>query len=332
MRAALILRLARTRRTAMVCSVTRKDRATSLVDRPPSSRRVSATCASVDSAGWQQVKMRRSRSSSTGTASSGMPGSLVPGERTATSLSSSRPRDSRRRRSMARLRAVVVIQPPGLGGRPSPSHLPRAMTNASCTASSATSMSPKTRIRAATDRPDSSRKIRPTWASPGLGAALAPGTPSGPEFVPERANLDRSPDDGTRLGRPDERCVEILSGDDVEAAEVFPRLRERPVGREHLAAGHAHDGGGAGFVQPATKDPRARRLHLRLQGHDLLVGLPHLLVVHRLGGLAIDAVDGQQVLRHGDPPHGRALPASHPGYERVPPRLTPTQRKLVRGG
>ena len=38
-------------------------------------------------------------------------------------LSSSRSRDSRRSRSIARLRAVVVIQPPGLGGRPSRGHL-----------------------------------------------------------------------------------------------------------------------------------------------------------------------------------------------------------------
>ena len=56
---------------------------------------------------------------------------------------------------------------------------------------------------------------------------------------------------------------------------------------------------GAGFVQASAEDPRARRLHLRLQGHNLLVGLPHLLVGDRLGGLAVDAMDGQQVLRHG---------------------------------
>jgi len=72
---------------------------------------------------------------------------------------------------MARLRAVVVIQPPGFGGRPSSGHLSRATVNASCTASSATSMSPKMRIRAATDRPDSSRKIRPIWASSIVGKA-----------------------------------------------------------------------------------------------------------------------------------------------------------------
>src|SRR5919106_3865924 len=62
----LILRLARARRCAIAASVTRKERATSLIERPPSSRRVSATCASVESAGWQQVKIRRSRSSRTG--------------------------------------------------------------------------------------------------------------------------------------------------------------------------------------------------------------------------------------------------------------------------
>src|SRR5881227_2820826 len=59
MRAALIFRLARARRCAIAGSATRKDRATSVVDSPPSSRRVSATCASVESAGWQQVKMRK---------------------------------------------------------------------------------------------------------------------------------------------------------------------------------------------------------------------------------------------------------------------------------
>ena len=87
MRAALILRLARARRVAIVGSVTRKERATSLVVRPPSRRSVSATCASVESAGWQQVKMRRRRSSCTGLVSSGWRGRRFPGVSTATSLS-----------------------------------------------------------------------------------------------------------------------------------------------------------------------------------------------------------------------------------------------------
>src|SRR5712691_2735673 len=309
-RAALILRLARTRRCAIVASVTRKALATSLVDRPPSSRRVSATCASVESAGWQHVKIRRSRSSCTEPTSTGMPGSSLPGASTATSPSSCRSRDSRRKRSMARLRAVVVIQPPGLGGRPSSGHLRNATANASCTASSATSMSPKTRISAATDRPDSSRKIRPTSAWSSSGAASR--TLSSLEDA-ERTDLDRPPNGRGGLRRPGERSIEVLGLDDVETTEVFLGLREGTVGGQHLAPVHTHDGSGVGFVQGAGEDPGAGRLHLLVEDLDLLPGLLHLFVGHRLADLALDTVNGQKIVRHGVPPRdGRVLPASHP--------------------
>ncbi len=59
---------------------------------------------------------------------------------------------------MARLRAVVVIQPPGFGGTPVTGHRSAAMANASATASSARSMSPRTRIKVAVQRPASRRK------------------------------------------------------------------------------------------------------------------------------------------------------------------------------
>ena len=49
----------------MVGAGTRKARAISSVERPPSVRSVRATCASSASAGWQHVKIRRSRSSGT---------------------------------------------------------------------------------------------------------------------------------------------------------------------------------------------------------------------------------------------------------------------------
>src|SRR6266516_2871381 len=298
MRAALILRLARARRCAIAGSVTRNDLATSLVDAPPSRRRVSATCASVERAGWQQVKMRRSRSSCTGPSFPGKPGSSLSGGSSAASPSSSRPRDSRRRRSMARLRAVVVIQAPGLGGRPAPVHLRRATANASCTASSARSMSPKTRIRAATDRPDSSRKIRPTSASSSFRAAATSPTLSGLGYVSERADLDRLRDCCGGLRRPGERGVEVFGLDDVEAAEVFLRFRKGAVGGQHLVVGHAHDRGGVGFVQGAAEEPGACRLHLLLEDADPLHELPHLLLAQWLAGLALDGVHGQQVVRH----------------------------------
>src|SRR5438270_9710687 len=257
--------------------------------------------------------MSRSRSSGTGPPSEPSP---FPPESTATSPSSSRPRVSRRRRSIARLRAVVVIQPPGFGGRPSSGHLRSATVKASCTASSATSMSPKTRMSDATDRPDSSRKIRPTSAS------STPCTASGLGHVAERADLDRLRDACGGLRRPGERSVEVRGLDDVEAAEVLLRLREGTVGGQHLTAGRAHDRGSVGFAQRAAEDPGAGRLQLLLEGADPLHELPHLVVAHRGLSLALDAVDGQQVLRHGDPlcPGGRVPPLTH--YERASPRLT----------
>src|SRR5215211_4866620 len=286
MRAAVILCLARTRRRPIVDSVTRKALATCLVDRPPSSRKVSASCASVDSAGWQQVKISRSRSSGTGPTSWGVAGSPPPGASTATSLRSCRPRDSRRRRSRAWLRAVVVIQPPGLGGTPSHGHLPRATAKASWTASSARSMSPKARIRAASDRPDSSRKIRPTSAGSSPAAASPSSTPSGLESR-ERTDLDRHLDGPGDPRRPTERDIQVLGLDDVEAAQVFLGLHEGAVGGHHLAARHPYHGGSGGFVQAAGDDPGAARLHLLLEGAELLVGLRHLLIGHGLAGLAL---------------------------------------------
>src|SRR5215211_1159709 len=327
MRAAVILCLARTRRRPIVDSVTRKALATCLVDRPPSSRKVSASCASVDSAGWQQVKISRSRSSGTGPTSWGVAGSPPPGASTATSLRSCRPRDSRRRRSRAWLRAVVVIQPPGLGGTPSHGHLPRATAKASWTASSARSMSPKTRIRAASDRPDSSRKIRPTSA--GSSPAAASPTPSGLESR-KRTDLDRHLDGSGDPRRPGERGVQVLGLDDVEAAQVLLGLHERPVGGHHLAACHAHHGGGVGFVQAAGDDPGARRPHLLLEDAELLVGLGHLLVGHRLANLALDTVDRQQVVRHGVLPLVAGTSRLSPNYEQAPPRLTRRPKKSRR--
>ena len=156
------MRLARTMRCAMALSLLRKARAISAVLRPPRLRRVSATRASIASAGWQQVKISRRRSSaispspSPGTAS----GSACSASSRSSAASLSRSTPSRRRRSIARLRATWVIQAPGLAGTPSRGQRSRATTKASWTASSATSKSPVTRISVATARPDSCRKVR----------------------------------------------------------------------------------------------------------------------------------------------------------------------------
>src|SRR2546429_579550 len=192
---------------------------------------------------------------------------------------------------MARFRAVVVIQPPGLGGRPSPGHLRRATANASWTASSAASMSPKARMRDATDLPYSSRKIRLTTVSPTGNAALPFGGPSAPN-IHKGPYFDRPLDRLADLRRPGKRGVEIVGLDDVEASEVFLRFRKRTIGGEHLTVGNPHDGGGIGFVKAAREDQAVRRLHLGLEDADLPEGLFHLVIGHRLADLARDAVNG----------------------------------------
>ena len=84
---------------------------------------------------------------------------------------------------MALLRAVVVTQPPGFGGKPSTGHFRSAMAKASWTASSAVSTSLKMRIRVATDRPDSSRKIRAIKASSTIGkSSTTLGSDEGPDL------------------------------------------------------------------------------------------------------------------------------------------------------
>lgn len=70
MRAARIFFFARTIRCAIVAGDARNARATSGVDRPARQRSVSAVCAARGSAGWQQVKNSRSRSSGTSSPSS----------------------------------------------------------------------------------------------------------------------------------------------------------------------------------------------------------------------------------------------------------------------
>src|SRR5438034_254669 len=283
MLAARILRLARTRRCAIVASGTRKARAISAVSSPPSSRSVSATWTPVARAGWQQVKIRRRRSSGTG------PTSLGASRWWRRAASACRWwRDaSRRSRSIARFLAVVRIQPPGFGGTPDAGQRWTATTKASWTASSAMSMSPKRRTRVATARPNSCRKVCSTreasrMLTPRLGLRL----------VLEGAHLDRSLAGCRALGRPGQRGVEVGGADDPEAAQLLLRLGERTVGGQDLAVLDPHHGGGLCRVQPAGEHPGALLLELGVEHVHVLVGL-----LHHLGrrDLALDHVHGQEV-------------------------------------
>src|SRR4051794_16404252 len=106
-------------------------------------------------------------------------------------------------------------------------------------------MSPRTRISAATERPDSSRKIRPTRpASTTTGAPTSPrsATTGLAGEAGERAHLDRPADHLAHPRRPAERGVEVFGVEHVEAGEVCLRLGEGAVGGQGLAAGDPDHG------------------------------------------------------------------------------------------
>ena len=147
---------ARASRWAIVGTGTRNARATSGVDKPPSACNVNATCASSASEGWQQVNISFRRSSGIDSISLSSSSSSTNVSRMAALRSSV---ESRRKRSMARRRATVVSQAPGLRGMPSISQRSSASTSASCSASSASVKSPHRLISAARTRPCSSRKV-----------------------------------------------------------------------------------------------------------------------------------------------------------------------------
>ena len=128
MPASLIFCFARESRRFIVSSGTRNARAISSVRSPPSARKVSATCASRPSEGWQHVKISSSRSSGNVFVSS-ITSSTASGTSSRRVFSASV--RSRRRRSIARLRAVIVNHAPGLGGVPSRGQRSAATANAS---------------------------------------------------------------------------------------------------------------------------------------------------------------------------------------------------------
>ena len=237
MPASLILRLARTSRCAMVVSGTRKARAISGVDRPPSSRSVSATWAAGASAGWQQVKISRSRSS-----------------RHRTHLLRLRPGS----RCSARLGVLVMagclpsqpVDRPVAGGRGDPARrvgrqaggrppLGRDV-NASWTASSARSMSPRRRTRVARTAVllpvDAGRSGRVAGARhQAVTPRARPGT-AAPRPAPAQATVALRPQ-----ARPASRSFGL---DHPEAAELLLGLPVRAVGGDTFARRRRDHGGG----------------------------------------------------------------------------------------
>src|ERR687897_1478526 len=291
---AAILRLARVIRWRIVTSGTRKARAISEACSPPSSRNVSATCASGARAGWQQVKINRSRSSTIDASSkaSSSNGSWLWSVIVARCSRLARV-DSRRRRSRARLRAVTVIHAPGLGGRPVSGQRWVATTNASWTDSSARSMLPRSRTRPATTRPYSSRNTRAIASD--VRSAIRP-LQSDFGVVLEGTHLDRAAACHRGLLGPPQRLVEVVGLDDPEAADVLLRLQVGAVGGDDVAAVGAHDGRRVGRVQAAAEHPHALLHHLLVDLVDVGVDLLDVEVARQLRGVV--SVNGQQIHSH----------------------------------
>src|SRR5512143_2626806 len=152
-------RFARTIRWAIVASGTRKARAISPVVSPPTRRRVSATRASVERIGWQEMNTSRSRSSPMSSSSAASRAGTVISCRDSSSRPSSwclrSASDLLRNRSIARRFAVAMSQAPGLSGTPASGHRSSATTSASWASSSARPTSRTIRVRAAIKRADS---------------------------------------------------------------------------------------------------------------------------------------------------------------------------------
>src|SRR5258708_3791696 len=139
---ALMRCFARLMRWATVASGSRNAPAISAVLGPPTARKVSATCETVVSDGWQHSSIRVSVSSLSAI------GSTSTGASTATLSSRRRRADSFRHSSVRRREATVISQPFGLLGRPSVGHCSAAASSASWTASSHLSKPPKYRTSA----------------------------------------------------------------------------------------------------------------------------------------------------------------------------------------
>ena len=198
---------------------------------------------------------------------------------------------------MALRLAVVVSHPPGLGGRPSSGHCSTAASRASAAASSATSMLPKRRIREATTRPYSSRKIRSTSCSDRVLTRRQAGS----AWNGRTSTLPLA--GRRRLGRELEGGVQVSALQDPEAAEPLLGLRERSVGDDRRAARGVHRRGRLDRLEPTAEHPHA-------VGHQPLVERVHLGVhpLHLLGGghgRALDGVHGQHVLGHRWSPSSR---------------------------
>ena len=193
--------------------------------------------------------------------------------------------DSRRRRSIARLRAVVTIHAPGLGGRRrrhfSDGHRERVLDGL-LGESDVTEEARQRGHAPAVLRPVDAVQIHQRRRDPSSNGRTSIGCPqASAHFSAQASAWSRS----SHLDHP-------------EPAELFLRLGERAVGHRGRAARGADDRAGVRVLQAADEHPHTGGLHL---GGDLArPGHLRLHVLFRLRRRAFVELDGEQVLLHGE--------------------------------
>src|SRR5215467_14210831 len=267
-----ILRFPLTILLASVSSGTVNARAISSVVKPTTARRVRAIWASRASTGWQQVKMRFSRSSASRGAS------VV---RAATRWSFSRNFASRRSLSSPLRLAVVSSQEEALSGTPSRGQCSSASTIASDTSSSARSRSPRRRTRLAVSRPASSRK---TLSRSAYGSR-SPATFDDWPHLDLAVGLRHRLHDGQSL-------IDVGNLQDAKASDGLLGLHQRPVEQRLPAALDHHGGGRVWGLELVASNHLAAGEHLSPPFRDFL---------HRLLALCVASVG--EPLALGDQQH-----------------------------
>ena len=233
---------------------TRKARAISAVVSPASVRRVSATRASSDRAGWQQVKISRSRSSVDPARRSPVSRRPVVGRR----VVDRRPPPGvwRRRPLSGAARRWRGCGPPWSATRPAaagcrPAASAAAPANASCAHSSARSQSPVVRISVATTLPHSSRNAAATAPDACRPRRSVTAASAGPRSCRNSAA-------GCAAAACD-RLVQAGALEITKPGDLLLGLGERPVGQHQLAAPDPDRPGPRWRPQPAGQARRRAR-------------------------------------------------------------------------
>ena len=270
----------------MVGSGTRKARAISAVVSPPSSRRVSATWTPVPSAGWQQVKIRRSRSSRTGPSSAGSSRAC---SRAAWAC----------RSAAGRLPAQPVDRPVAGGGDDPAGRARRQAGRRPALHGRGERVLDRLLgdVDVAEDADQDGHRAAVLRAEDPLDLGGGQGRHAGRSVlgrVLERPHLDRAAWSPGRACRPQPSAASRSGA----LTMVNPPMCSLPSVNgpsvdQHLAVADAHHRGRARRVQPAGEDPGAGRPELRVQG----VEVAHDPLQH-LGRrrLAVGLVDAEQVL------------------------------------